>query len=153
MKAKKIVLSLSYHFWEKNTGIENIYKTRKKSTKSHVDSCYQAIFLERCPSRSSHRSCSAKRSVLKNFANSPVLESLFTEVATRGVLQKKVFLKILQISQENTCVRVFLIKCVKNFVKKRLQHRCFPVKFAEFLRTLILKNMCERILPSIDLFH
>ena len=33
MKAKKIVLSLLYHFWEKNTGIENIYKTRKKSTK------------------------------------------------------------------------------------------------------------------------
>ena len=24
-----------------------------------------------------------------------------------------------------------------NFIKKRLQHRCFPVKFAKFLRTLI----------------
>ena len=25
-----------------------------------------------------------------------------------------------------------------NFIKKRLQHRCFPVKFAKFLRTLPL---------------
>ena len=29
-----------------------------------------------------------------------------------------------------------------NFVKERLQHRCFPVKFAKFLRTPpILKNI------------
>ena len=150
------MLSLLYHLQEKNTGIENIYKTRKKSTKSHVGSCYQAIFLERCPFRSSHRGCSAKKSVLKNFANSTgkhlVLESLLTEAATGGVLWKKVILKILEISQENTCVGVFLIKSVKNFVKKRLQHSCSPVKFAKFLRTPILKNKCERLLPSIDLF-
>ena len=30
------------------------------------------------------------------------------------------------------------------FIKKRLQHRCFLVKFAKFLRTPILKNICER---------
>ena len=28
-------------------GIENIFKTRKESIKSHVDSCYYAISLER----------------------------------------------------------------------------------------------------------
>ena len=27
-----------------------------------------------------------------------------------------------------------------NFIKKRLQHRCFPVKFAKFPRIFILKN-------------
>ena len=32
-----------------------------------------------------------------------------------------------------------------NFIKKRFQPRCFPVKFAKFLRTPILKNICERI--------
>ena len=32
-----------------------------------------------------------------------------------------------------------------NFIKKRLQHRCFPIKFAKFLRTPILKNICERL--------
>ena len=37
----------STFFREKNTGIENIFKTRKKSTKSHIDSCYYAILLER----------------------------------------------------------------------------------------------------------
>ena len=30
-----------------------------------------------------------------------------------------------------------------NFIKNRLQHSCFPVKFAKFLRTPILKNICE----------
>ena len=64
---------------------------------------------------SSHRRCSVKKGVLKNF----VLESLFNQVAD------------LQSS---------------NFVKKRLQHRCFPVKYAKFLRTSILKNICKRVL-------
>ena len=27
--------------------------------------------------------------------------------------------------------------------KKRLEHRCFPVKFTKFLRAPILKNSCE----------
>ena len=33
-----------------------------------------------------------------------------------------------------------------NFIKKKLQHRCFPVKFTNFLRIPILKNNCERLL-------
>ena len=33
-----------------------------------------------------------------------------------------------------------------NFTKKRLQHRCFSVNIAKFLRTPILKNNCERLL-------
>ena len=33
-----------------------------------------------------------------------------------------------------------------NFVKKKLQHRCFRVKFAKFLRVPILKKICERLL-------
>ena len=32
------------------------------------------------------------------------------------------------------------------YQKKRLQHRGFPVKFTNFLRTSILKNICERLL-------
>ena len=30
-----------------------------------------------------------------------------------------------------------------NLLKKRLQHRCFPVNIAKLLRTAILKNVCE----------
>ena len=52
----------------------------------------------------------------------------------------KVFLKICEISQENICVGVSF--------KKRLQHKCFPVKFLKFLITPILKNICERLLLS-----
>ena len=48
---------------------------------------------------------------------------------------EEVFLKIFQISQETTCVGVSLIEFVKNFINKRLQHRCFHVKFEKFLRT------------------
>ena len=59
-------------------------------------------------------------------------------------VKKKIFLKIYKISRENTCVGVCL-----NFIKKRLQHRYFPVKFTNFLRTPILENICERLLLTI----
>ena len=39
-----------------------------------------------------------------------------------------------------------------NFIKERLQHRCFPVNNAKFLRTLILKSICERLLLLIVIF-
>ena len=62
---------------------------------------------------------------------------------------KKVFLKIPQYSQENICIGVFFNSVadlqVCNFSKKRLQHRCLPVNIAKFLRTLILKNICQRL--------
>ena len=33
-----------------------------------------------------------------------------------------------------------------NFIKRRPQHSCFPVKIAKLLRTPILKSTCERLL-------
>ena len=36
-----------------------------------------------------------------------------------------------------------------NFIKKKPQHKCFPVKFAKFLRIIILKNICEWLLLNI----
>ena len=36
-----------------------------------------------------------------------------------------------------------------NFIKKRLQHRCFPAISTKILRKLILKNICERLLLKI----
>ena len=33
-----------------------------------------------------------------------------------------------------------------NFLNKGLQHRCFPVNIAKFLRTLILTKICEQLL-------
>ena len=64
-------------------------------------------------SRSSHQLCSIEKAVLKNFTifteKKPVLESSFNRLA--GF---------------KTC----------NFLDKGLQHRCFPVNIAKFLRTL-----------------
>ena len=68
--------------------------------------------------RSSHYSDSIKKAVRNIHRKMPLLESLFNKVAG-------------------------LLAC--NFIKKRLQHRCFPVNVAKFLRTDILKNICERL--------
>ena len=59
---------------------------------------------------------------------------LVSEAATRGVLCKKVFYEISQNSQENTLRPATLLK-------KKLQHRCFPVNFAKFCEvSLVLQN-------------
>ena len=63
---------------------------------------------------------------------------------------KKVFLKISRISQENTRVGVFFKQScspsARKFFKKRLKHKCFPVKFAKLLR---IKNICKRLLLEV----
>ena len=61
---------------------------------------------------------------------------------------KKVFLKISQNSQENSCVGdPFLIQLQAcNFIKKRLRHRCFPVYLAKFLRVPFSPDDCFCVL-------
>ena len=39
-----------------------------------------------------------------------------------------------------------------NFIKKRYQHRCFPVNISKFSRTSILKNICVRLLVYFEIF-
>ena len=63
------------------------------------------------------KSCSGKFCNIHRKA--PVLESLFHKV-------------------------VGLQVC--NFIKQKLQHRCFLCNLAKFVRTSILKNICERLL-------
>ena len=76
------------------------------------------------------------------------------EAATRGVMQKKMFLEI---SQENTCAKVsFLINLtfLIQLLKKRLWHSCFPTNFAKFLRTRFSQNTSGRLLlcqPKVPL--
>ena len=54
-------------------------------------------------------------------------------------------MKISQISLDKTCVwSLFLLK----FTKKRLQHKCFLVKFSEILRTA-RTSTCERLFLRI----
>ena len=53
-----------------------------------------------------------------------------------------VLLKFSKISQENTCVEIFLNKVaglqICKFIKKKLHYRCFCVKFPKFLHLLWL---------------
>ena len=83
---------------------------------------------------------------------------------------KKMFLKISQILQENTCVRVFFCNFIKKTLKqmlsckicesfqsnyfeehlwtlfkKKLQHRSFLVNFENFSRTYFLLSIYERL--------
>ena len=43
---------------------------------------------------------------------------------------------------------LFLIKAC-NFIKKRLQHRCFSVNIAKSSTTHIVKNICKRLLQNV----
>ena len=62
----------------------------------------------------------------------------------RTCSSKEVFLKISKISKENSCVEIFLNKVTGlqscNFIKKKLQHRCFCMKFPKFLITSFLQS-------------
>ena len=74
---------------------------------------------------------------------------LWTEGASRVVLFKKGFLKNFgNFTRNHQCWRLIKLQASRPTIlyKKRLQHCCLPVKFAKFLRTPILRNICERLL-------
>ena len=62
----------------------------------------------------------------------------FLEPTTRGVLQKRMFLEILQNSQENTCARVsFLIKLQAcNFIKNDTPAKVLSCEFCEISKNI-----------------
>ena len=71
------------------------------------------------------------------------LELLFPKVSKAVVRRyslKKVFLKISQNSQENTCARDSFLIEPATLLKKDLWYRYFPVNFAKFLRTLFFRE-------------
>ena len=77
-----------------------------------------------------------------------MMQATWSKTATGGVLLKKVFLKISQNSQEDTCARVsFLIK----LQVKGLWHRYFPMNFAKFLRTPFSQNISGRLLLNFTI--
>ena len=67
------------------------------------------------------------------------MTSLYKEAVARRCSVRKMFLKMSQNSQEDTCARVFfLIK-----LKKRLWHRCFFVNFTKLkiLKTFFIEHL------------
>ena len=70
--------------------------------------------------------------------------------------KKNIFLKIRKFHRKTTVLESLFNKVAGlcSFIKKRLQHRCFPVKFTKPLRLPILKNICERLLLNlVNPFH
>ena len=70
-------------------------------------------FLTESIIRSSHRRCSVKKAALKKLTN-------FTE--------------------KHPCWSLFLIKLLANFIKKRLQDRCFPLKLREIFKNIYFEE-------------
>ena len=56
------------------------------------------------------------------------------------VIQKQSFADVLENTCSLQCSQKNKHLCWSNFIKKRLQHRCFPVEYPKFLRTLFLQN-------------
>ena len=68
------------------------------------------------------------------------------------VLQNKCSKNFANFTGKPLCWSLFLKSCrveAWNIIKKRLQHKCFPVNILKFLKTPILKNICERLLLYI----
>ena len=90
---------------------------------------YHVDWHPRKDPRSSHRRCSRRKDVLRNFAK-------FTET--------------------DLCQRLFFNKATglrpATLLKKKLWRRCFPVNFAKFLRKLFLQNTPGRLLLEFQLF-
>ena len=64
---------------------------------------------------------------------SPEVSDCLTKAVVRRCSLKKMFLKILQNSWENTCARFSFLRLQAAALKKRPWHRCFPVNFAKVL--------------------
>ena len=107
--------------------------TRKHSKlpKDYIHDCRQCINFQNTL-KNTHRKCSVNQGALKNFAN-----------FTGKHLFWDLFLIKLQAFRTATSLKE--TQGLQLF-KKKLQHRCFPVKFARFLRAPILKNIYKRLL-------
>ena len=62
---------------------------------------------------------------------------------------KSCFKKFRRSSHQGCSLKAPVLKKAYNFIKKRLQHRCVPVKSAKVVRTPILKNNFKRLLLKV----
>ena len=107
--------SIFHHFWRALKQIKQLFwKVRfllKLSIKSH---------------RSSHRRCSLRKGVLRNF----------TKFIGKRLCQSLFFNKVAGIRPTT-------------LLKKRLSHMCFPLNFVKFLRTPFTQNTSGRLLLNL----
>ena len=115
------------HFWRNILKVACRVQIWKKTFFKAVKSIYMYLpFIYKAPfilRRGSHRRCSVRKGVLRNFEN-------FTG---KHLCQSPFFNKVAGLR-------------TATLLKKRLWHRCFPVNIAKFLRTPFLQNISGQLL-------
>ena len=90
-----------------------------------------------------------KRGFLKNFSK---FSDKHKEQSSGGVQPKDVFKNLVKFTGKHLCWSLFWIKLEfwgpTTLLKKILTH-IFSVKFTNFFMTIVLKNICERLLLNI----
>ena len=85
-----------------------------------------------------------------NFIDEGFTRNLVFVIANHYNIDIKVrsYLRCFIIKDVHKAFAIFTWKHLQacNFVRKRLQYRCFIVNIAKFLKTPILKNICGRLL-------
>ena len=119
-------------------------KFRKIHRKTHLpQSLFQQFIINKFLRIffTEHLWISACRKSWRLSANSFVKKQPQEVFCKRGVLKNFV-----NFTGKHFCLSLFLIKLQAcNFVKKRLQHSSFPVHLDKFLKTSLLKSICERL--------
>ena len=102
--------------------------------------------MSRFPWKPSRKSRNRETFVSKRFL-SQVLQVIVISVISKNATETQLFVDVLQNRCSRKCcsIKHFIGKCLcwSLFLiklQKRLQPRCFPVKFAEFLKTTFLRN-------------
>ena len=126
-----ILMAASFYYYaifDHMTNIEILNKITRKKLLSCSNFFLQSwVYNKRISAnstakiRSSHRKCSGKKCVLRNFA---------------------------KFTGKDLCQSLFCDK-VATLLNKILWHRSFPVNFANFLRTPFLQNAFRRLLLSV----
>ena len=75
-------------------------------------------------------------------------QAKYSEAATEVFYNKSFFKNFAISTGKHLSWSLFLIKAC-NFIKKRLQHRCFSVNIAKFSTTHIVKNICKQLLQNV----
>ena len=88
-----------------------------------------------------------KQQILHGISRGSHLQVLLREAALKSQAE---------FTGKHPCWSLFLVKLQArgacNFINKRLQSKYFPVKFAKFLRTSLLKSICERLLLHLKYY-
>ena len=98
------------------------------------------------------RATEFRRNLVNLFFNiQPYSYNKLFQLVGFSLKQKDVPVNFANFPGKHLCWSFFLIK-LQAFMKKRVQHRCFPVSFTTVLRTPILKNIANNYFWEVWFF-